>query len=382
VPYPESVTDDDSTLGVGEVPEVGVLNALADATDDVLWLCTADWEQVVFVNDAYEDVFGQSVDALTADPTAFVDSVHPDDREDVREAMTAVSEGNSRELEVRVTRGEAADRWIQIRARPVTDGSEVTHVAGFSRDVTERKRRERELERLRTELERSNEDLQQFAYVVSHDLKEPLRMVSSYMDLLESEYAEDLDAEAAEYVEFAADGAERMTALIDGLLRFSRVETRGEEMRPVDAEAVVEDAKGALAMRIEEASATIDVESLPTVPADRAQLSQVFRHLISNAIEYAGPDPPTIVVRTEGGDDEVVFAVEDDGVGVPEDEQDDIFGIFERGADASGDGIGIGLAICRRIVERHGGEMWVDSGEGEGTTMYFSLSRDPDPGRT
>ena len=371
------MSDDDTRLGVGEVPEVGILNALADATDDILWLFTDDWGQVVFVNDAYEDIFGQSVDTLSANPTAFVDAVHPDDRDALRELMTAVSDGESRELEVRVNRDEQFNRWLQIQARPVTDDGGVTHVAGFSRDVTERKRRERELERVKAKLESSNEDLQQFAYVVSHDLQEPLRMVSSYMSLLESEYGDELDEEAQEYVEFAADGAERMKALIDGLLQFSRVETRGEEMEAVDAEAVLADAKQALAMRIEETDATIESEVLPTVEADRAQLSQVFQNLLSNGIEYAGDEPPEIDVRVDDGRGEVVFAVEDDGVGIPEDEQDDIFGIFERGADADGDGIGIGLAISKRIVERHDGEMWVESADGEGTIVYFSLSRPP-----
>ena len=372
---------DDNTFGVGDVPEVGILNALADATDDVLWLFTDDWEQVVFVNDAYEDIFGRSVDELSANPRAFIDSVHADDRGDLRDLMAAVGDGHSRELEVRVTREDSYDRWLQIQARPVTDDGEVTHVAGFSRDVTERKRRERELERVKAELEKSNEDLQQFAYVVSHDLQEPLRMVSSYMSLLDAEYADELDGEAREYVEFATDGAERMKALIDGLLRFSRVETRGDEMEAVESEAALTDAEQALAVRIEETDTVIDAESLPTVQADRTQLSQVFQNLLSNAIEYAGDEPPVIEVRAEERSDEFVFAVEDDGVGIPEGDQDEVFGIFERGADAPGDGIGIGLAISRRIVERHDGEMWVDSAVDEGTTVYFSLAADPSPSR-
>jgi PAS domain S-box-containing protein len=374
------VSDEKGNPHVPGVPQDGILNALADATDDIIWLFNADWEEVVFINDAYEDLFGRPVDELSENPTAFIESVHPDDRADLRELMDDVGEGTARELEVRVNSADEYSRWLQIQARPVTDDGEVTHVAGFSRDVTERKRRERELERVKAQLEQSNEELQQFAYVISHDLQEPLRMVSSYMSLLEREYADELDEEAREYIEFAADGAERMKSLIDGLLTFSRVETRGDEMETVEAESALADAKQALAMRIEETDATVETGDLPTVTADRAQLSQVFQNLLSNAIEYAGDEPPTIEIRGEERD-EYVFAVEDDGVGIPEDEQDDIFGIFERGADASGDGIGIGLAICQRIVERHGGEMWIESAVGEGTIVYFSLARNPSPGR-
>jgi PAS domain S-box-containing protein len=375
------VSDEGSEPHVSGMPAAGILNALADATDDIIWLFTADWEEVVFINDAYEDIFGQSVEELSENPTAFVDAVHRDDRADLRELMDAVSDGVGRELELRVNRDEGDSRWLQVQARPVTDDGAVTHVAGFSRDITERKRRERELERVKAQLEQSNEELQQFAYVVSHDLQEPLRMVSSYMDLLDAEYAEELDEEAREYVEFAADGAERMKALIDGLLAFSRVETHGDEMETVDAEDALTDATQALAVKIEETGATVESGSLPTVTADRAQFSQVFQNLLENALEYAGEEPPVVEVRGTERDGEYVFAVEDEGVGIPADEREDVFGIFERGADAGGDGIGIGLAICRRIVERHGGEMWIESADGEGTTVSFSLAASPDPER-
>lgn len=375
------MTNEESSPDIAELPQKGVFSALADATDDSIWLVTADWEHVVFVDDAHEDLLGQPVERLSADATAFLDCIRPEDRGDVRDLMDAVADGSARELEVRVHDAQQYSRWLRIQARPVTDGGEVTHVAGSFRDITERKRRERELERVKAQLEESNEELQQFAYVVSHDLQEPLRMVSSYMELLETEYADELEDDAREYIEFAADGAERMKALIDGLLTFSRVETRGDEMTAVDADAALSDAEQALAVRIEETDATVESETLPTVQADRAQLSQVFQNLLSNGIEYAGEGPPELEVRAEEDGDEYVFAVEDDGVGIPADEQDDVFGIFERGADAAGDGIGIGLAISKRIVERHDGEMWVDSTVEKGTTVYFSLATDPSPSR-
>ncbi len=355
-----------------DLPQEGILTALADATDDIIWLFTADWEQVVFVNDAYEEIFGRPVERLRENPEDFVAAVHPDDRQDLYEMMDGVAAGDAQEVEVRVTHDDGT-RWLQIQGRPVRNGGEVTHVAGFSRDVTDRKRRERELQETKAKLEQSNEELQHFAYVASHDLQEPLRMVRSYVSLLETEYGDELDGEAEEFIEFAVDGADRMKNLIDGLLQFSRVETHGEEITPCDPEPVLEDARESLGLKIEETDATISVGDLPTVPADERQLQRVFQNLLENAIKYAGESRPVVEIRAEQRDGAVVFAIEDEGVGIPEDDQDRVFDLFERGASVGDEGTGIGLAISNRIVERHGGEMWVDSTEGEGTTVYFSL---------
>jgi len=358
------------------VPDEGILSALAAATDDVLWLFTADWETAVFVNESYEDIWGRPLAALEEEPLDFVRGVHPDDRPAVRQMMETVAGGEAVELEIRVD-DDAYDRWVQVQCQPVGSGDEVTHVAGVARDVTDRHRREQELRELEAQLEASNEELQQFAYVASHDLQEPLRMVRSYMNLLESEYRDELDDEAQEYIDFAVDGAERMKGLIEGLLEFSRVETRGGEFESVDASEVVETARKALAMTIEEEDATVEAEPLPTVRADPNQLSRVFQNLLSNAVQYSEGDP-VVEIRGEQRGDEYVFAVEDDGVGIPEDKQSEMVEIFRRGPGAEGEGTGIGLAIAERIVQRHGGEMWIDSARGEGTTVSFSLSTAPD----
>jgi PAS domain S-box-containing protein len=360
------------------VPDEGILSALATATDDVFWLFTADWETAVFVNEAYEDTWGRPLAALEEEPRDFIQGVHPDDRAAVREMMETVADGEAVDLEIRVD-GDEYDRWVQVQSQPVGSGDEVTHVAGVARDVTDRHSREEELRELKAQLEASNEELQQFAYVASHDLQEPLRMVRSYMTLLENEYRDELDEEAQEYIDFAVDGAERMKGLIEGLLEFSRVETRGGEFEAVDANEVVETAERALAMAIEEEDATVETEPLPTVRADLNQLSRVFQNLLSNAIQYSEGEP-VIEIRGEQRDDEYVFAVEDDGVGIPEDKQSEMFEIFRRGPDAAGEGTGIGLAVAERIVQRHGGEMWIDSARGEGTTVSFSLSTTPDGG--
>jgi signal transduction histidine kinase len=222
------------------------------------------------------------------------------------------------------------------------------------------------------ELEESNEQLQQFAYIASHDLQEPLRMVSSYLDLLADEYAGELDAEADEYIDFAVDGAERMQAMIDDLLTYSRVKTRAEPFEPVDAGEILERTLLDLELLLSEADATVTTDDLPTVVADGNQLGQVFQNLIKNAVEHAGVERPSIHVGAERTEDGVVFSVVDDGVGIPADQQEKIFGIFEQ-SDREDDGTGIGLAVCNRIIERHGGEIRVESAPGEGATFTFEI---------
>lgn len=261
---------------------------------------------------------------------------------------------------------EPADYWTKLRIYPDEDGLSV-----FSEDITDRKKYERQLER-------SNERLQEFAYILSHDLQEPLRMVSSYMGLLESELADELDTETQEYMEFAVDGAERMRGMIDGLLQYSRVESEGEEFSPTDAEAVVEGVLDDLQLKITKNDADVAVRSLPTIHADGDQLGQLFQNLIKNAIEHSetGIEIEVDATETTAG---YRFSVSDNGPGIPESEQDDIFKLFDKGGDS--DGTGIGLAVCERIVTRHDGEISVESTLGEGTTFYITFSNTPEHAR-
>ena len=253
---------------------------------------------------------------------------------------------------------EPADYWTVLQIYPDDDG-----LAVISKDITDRKEYEQRLER-------SNERLQEFAYILSHDLQEPLRMVSSYIDLLESELGDDLDAETKEYMQFAVDGAGRMRGMIDGLLEYSRVETDGKAFEPVDAEAVVDGVVDDLQLATAEADAEIIVGDLPTVAADFDQLGQLFQNLLTNAIDHGG-DGTTVEVTATETTQGVEFAVSDDGPGIPVDQQDEIFGLFDTGRDS--DGTGIGLAVCERIVTRHDGEIRVESPPSEGTTFYITL---------
>ncbi len=235
--------------------------------------------------------------------------------------------------------------------------------------------RDRALESYRTELEQSNENLQQFAHTASHDLQEPLRMVSSYVDLLDVEYGDELDGEAAQYMEFAVDGANRMQDMIDALLQYARVQTRAQEFEETDPNDVVDRTLDALQLRISDTDATVSTDSLPAVRADPDQLGQVFQNLLKNAMTYAaesGVDPRLeIGVTTEDG--QVTFEVSDNGPGIPADDREDVFEIFERNGSHDAEGTGIGLAVCQRIVRRHGGEIWVEPDEGTGATFRFTV---------
>ncbi|WP_306058245.1 sensor histidine kinase [Natronococcus wangiae] len=231
-----------------------------------------------------------------------------------------------------------------------------------------------ELEETVRQLEASNERLDQFAAAASHDLQEPLRMVSSYLQLVDERYADDLDDEAEKFVEYAADGAERMQVMVDDLLQYSRVETRGDPFEPVDLDAALDDALTDLQVRIEESNAEITADELPRVEGDSSQLRQLFQNLLSNAIEYSGDEPPRIHVSVERVGDEWKISVRDEGIGIDPEDQERIFEIFDRlHSREECEGTGIGLALCRRVVERHGGEIRVDSEPGEGSTFSFTL---------
>ncbi|MEP0545307.1 MAG: ATP-binding protein [Rhodothermales bacterium] len=261
--------------------------------------------------------------------------------------------------------------------------------ARLEREVVERRRAEAALETTTVKLQRSNAELEHFASVASHDLQEPLRMVSSFLQLLQRRYADQLDETADEYIEYAVDGAKRMQVLIQNLLAYSRLGTRAEPFESVDTEAVVRDVADDLSVAIEEHGASLTVDDLPTVQADPTQLRQVFQNLIANALKFRGETAPAVrvsAVHTEHvlADDASAegwrFAVADNGIGIPAEHAERIFRIFQRlHTRDEYEGTGIGLAMCKKIVERHGGRIWFESEPGAGTTFYFTLPLRPAP---
>ncbi|RQG94448.1 PAS domain-containing protein [Natrarchaeobius chitinivorans] len=275
---------------------------------------------------------------------------------------------------------EFADRTWRVWATPLIDpGGEIFAGLTFSQDITEQIERQAELERTNEMLARSNERLEQFAYAASHDLQEPMRMVSSYLQLLDRRHRDALDEDGQEFLDFALDGAQRMYEMIEGLLAYSRVDVTAGTMEPVDLNDVLESVLDDLQEQLEETDAEVIVESLPRVTGDPGQLPQVFEHLLRNALEYSGDEPPRIRMSSEHRDSEWRVSVTDDGIGIDPTEQDQIFEVFERlHSHGEHPGAGIGLALCQRIVERHGGEIWVDSEPGEGATFSFTLPARPD----
>jgi len=243
-------------------------------------------------------------------------------------------------------------------------------------DITGRKEKEEELARRTAELARSNAELEQFAYVASHDLQEPLRMVSSYTQLLARRYQGKLDRDADDFIGFAVDGAARMSRLINDLLDYSRVGSRKGEFRPTSAGAAFDTAMANVRASIEESSAVVRHSPLPAVDADPVQLTQIFQNLLGNAIKFRNGARPEIMVACEETPEEWRFAVRDNGIGIDPKHADRIFQVFQRlHSNRQYPGTGIGLAICKKIAERHGGRIWVVSQPGQGATFHFTIRK-------
>jgi signal transduction histidine kinase/CHASE3 domain sensor protein len=262
------------------------------------------------------------------------------------------------------------NRYYPIADR---DGDPIAacHIA---RDISERKRFEDILLRQSEELKRSNAELEQFAYVASHDLQEPLRMVASYMQLLAERYQGQLDAKADKYIGYAVDGARRMQALINDLLALSRVNSRGGEFTPTDCESVIGRVLHDLDASIRTSSALVECEGLPTVLADERQLAQLFQNLLGNALKFRAAEAPRVRLHAEQQQELWLFSVQDNGIGIDPQHADKIFILFQRlHSRQQYDGTGIGLAICKKIVERHGGRIWVESEPGKGSIFKFTL---------
>lgn len=249
-------------------------------------------------------------------------------------------------------------------------------VRDLQREVAERQRAEKGLAEKTVELQRSNAELEQFAYVASHDLQEPLRMVSSYTQLLAKRYRPKLDDSALEFIDFAVDGVKRMQTLIQDLLQFSRVGTRGKQFAPVNCEAVLQTVLLNLAGRIRESGAVIRQDALLLVQGDEGQLIQLFQNLLGNALKYRSEKTPEIYVSCQPQVDSLLFSVKDNGIGIDPQFSERIFVLFQRlHGKGEYEGTGIGLAICKKIVERHGGKIWVESETGQGANFKFTLPK-------
>lgn len=306
----------------------------------------------------------------------FLNTIHEEDVSFIREKI----EKNIKKLEpyeivYRLLFPEGL-RYISAKARIEFDNNVPVKVIGVASDVTElQKNVENAISDMNRELLRSNTDLQQFAYIASHDLQEPLRMVTSFTQLLQKKYKDKLDDEAQEYIRYAVDGSKRMYELINGLLAFSRVHTKADEIKEVDMNYIFDCAKTNLFNKIKETNADVKSQQLPVIKADAYQMIQILQNLIDNAIKFS-EGAPAINVSCKSEKDKYVFSVKDKGVGIDQKYFDRIFKIFQRlNSSERYAGIGIGLSICKRIVERHNGDIWVESEVGKGSTFCFSIPK-------
>ncbi|NNE93184.1 MAG: PAS domain-containing protein [Verrucomicrobiales bacterium] len=342
---------------------------ISENVKEVFWMTSVDGGRMLYVSPAYESIWGRKVNDILDNPEQWIEAIHEEDRARVAASFwEKAGEGDFDET-YRVVRPDGSQRWIRDRGFPVKNKSgKVTRIAGLAEDITKQKD-------LELELKRSNDELAEFAYVASHDLREPLRMVTSFVQLLDRRYGENFDEKAREYMNFAVEGAERMRRLIDDLLDLSRIGTNDSTFNTVDMKIVVKAARQNLRIAIEESGAKITVKGeFPRVLGDEVQLIRVVQNLLSNAIKFCSKETPiiTITARREGR--RSIIDVTDNGDGIPEDQWHRIFLAFQRfQGDRETSGSGIGLAVCKRIIDRHGGELSVTSTVGEGSTFRFTL---------
>jgi len=348
---------------------------LVETVPDVIFSLSADGS-LTSLNPAFEKITGWSRAEWIG--KSFHTILHPDDLARAADHLfNALSGKMSPIFELRVLC--KSGRYITgefIGAPHIKDGK-VIEMIGFAREITDRKQAEEALKEKTEELARSNRELEQFAYVASHDLQEPLRTVTNFVQLLAQRYKGRFDSDADDFIDFAVGGAVRMWKLINDLLAYSRVGTRGHTFEPINCETILQGALDNLKVTIEESGAVVTHDSLPTVMADSLQLGQLFQNLVGNAIKFRGDERPRIHLSASRNGGGWTFSVRDNGIGIAPEFAERIFIIFQRlHGPQKYPGTGIGLAICKKIVERHGGRIWVESEPEKGATFYFTLPKE------
>ena len=349
---------------------------LLEAAPDAMVVVNQGGE-IVLLNVQAEKQFGYRRDELIGQkvkniiPEGFAERLVADD---LRSAEDALAQQIGTGIELIARRKDGTEFPIEIMLSPL-ESAEGILVTAAIRDISVRKESDEHLVKTMGELKRSNDELQQFAYVASHDLQEPLRMVASYTQLLAQRYKGRLDSDADEFIAFAVDGSNRMQRLIQDLLAYSRAGTNGKVLREISSEKALTEALENLRATIEESGAVVTHDQLPAITTDGTQLAQVFQNLIGNAIKYHGAELPHVHVSAmKKSADEWTFSVRDNGLGIDPRYFERIFIIFQRlHGPTDFKGTGIGLAICKKMVEGLGGRIWVESQPKNGSTFYFTL---------
>ena len=350
-----------------------------NATPDPIIIATASEGRYIDVNESFLRVTGyrrEEVVGRTSSEIGFFERL--EDRDRLMEMLE--KKGSVRNFEITFLT-KSGERHTGLDSAEIIDVDGQKCILAIFKDITEQKilekqreRAENALARRARELARSNAELEQFAYVASHDLQEPLRMVASYTQLLSNRYKDRLDDDARDFIAYAVDGATRMQTLITDLLNYSRVGTRGKPFQPVNCEGILERVLGSLKLAISESGTTVSHDPLPSVMGDDMQLGQLFQNLLANAIKFHGEGPPQIHISAERSGNAWTFSIRDNGIGIAPEHAERIFLIFQR-LHSRNDypGTGIGLAVCKKIVERHGGRIWVNSQPETGATFLFTI---------
>lgn len=326
-----------------------------------------------YVNPKFERVTGYSSAEAVGKPLDF--TREPESGEEPDQMWPTVRAGQEWRGEFRNRHHDGSDFWERVSVSPLIDErGRITHFVAVKEDITAQRLQNMELHRALDQLTESNTELERFAYIASHDLQEPLRTVTLYCQLLERHYKDSFDADGRDFLNFIVGSSKRMHALINDLLAYSRITGKGLPFTTVSAADALHSALQNLQESIRETGAIIEIGTLPDLRADQVQLMQLFQNLVGNAIKFHRPGlAPVITVSAEWVEGQWVFTVADNGIGI-EDSEQDVFEIFRRLHTAQAyPGTGVGLAICKRIVQRHGGRIWMISAPGEGSTFYFTL---------
>jgi PAS domain S-box-containing protein len=333
-------------------------------------------QRMDFVSAYINKMLGYSPEECMSDPNFWQKVVVNEDWENtLKRSSELIAGGETGTVQFRCTARDGRVVHVEAHSSVIHDNKQrPIGAVGVMMDITERRQIEEAITEYAEDLRRSNEELEQFAYVASHDLQEPLRMVTSYLQLIEHRYGEQLDGDAREFIGYAVDGAARMKRLINDLLAYSRIQRSADEFEPVNMETALEQALYNLQLSVEDTGAVITHDPLPEVTANPVQMTQLLQNLIGNALKFRGDRTPEIHVGVKRERDRWHFSVKDNGIGIESEYLERIFLIFQRlHARQDYPGTGIGLAICKKIVDKHGGEIYAGSTPGEGTTFHFTI---------
>ena len=353
------------------VAQKNLYHTMTEATPHMIWMADAD-SRITYCNQAMQDLTGVSLDDARGRDWTDVIGVE-DSQEILRARRAAKDEGTNYRGQCRFHTTNGVVRSIYFIDTPVKgDTGEILHRVGIGTDITEL---EQAQERLEKSLDRSNRELAQIAYASSHDLQEPLRMVTSFAQLLHQRYGDQLGEQADKYIDYITEGAQRIGDLIKGLLTLSNVSKRGREPVAVDADELVGRVLSSMRPALQDAGGEVSCDELPMVMADPQQLAEVFRNLLHNSIKFRGESKLTVKVSARREGDQWLFEFEDNGIGFDADEYGDrVFEMFRRlHTRDKYPGNGMGLALVQKIVERHGGRVWVASTPGAGTSVFFTM---------